>query len=294
MAEDLGTYYALTYQPAKADGRFHAVDVRAKRKDAQVLARPGYWAPLASEVRAMMARTPGRVPSSRRMLRRSAAITVWTGLTRGDGASIRLVLTWQARSRAARSVIVHARTEGGRPLFDGPLAPIGEEGDVPDSVRFDVPSGRIQVDLDVRSITGATVDSDERDIDVPDLSARKGPVILTPEIVRAGSARQYRSLISKRDASPAPSRVFTRGDRLLIRVPVWESTGAPVDVTAKVASQWGQAMREVDRAAPAGPGVPQFDLPLSWLAPGDYLLELVGKSATGEARERVAFTVARQ
>ena len=41
LAHDLESYYVLTYQPADADGRFHAVEVRAKRRNAQVRRAPG-------------------------------------------------------------------------------------------------------------------------------------------------------------------------------------------------------------------------------------------------------------
>jgi hypothetical protein len=35
----------------------------------------------------------------------------------------------------------------------------------------------------------------------------------------------------------------------------------------------------------------QFSLPLSWLAPGDYLLEVLGTNANGSVRQRIPFTV---
>jgi hypothetical protein len=293
MIQDLDASYSLTFQPANADGKFHTLDLRAKRRNAEVLARPGYWAPLASELRAAAERAATPPLLGRRTLHRSAVITTWTGLTSGDGGRMRLVLTWEPRLRDARSVVVHARTDAGTPLFDGPVAPIGEDGDLPDSVAFDVPPGRVQVDLEIRSTSGAALDSDQRDIDVPDLSKRKGPVILTPQIVRAASARQYRLLVNAENAPPAPARVFARGDRLLLRVPVWDASGAPVTVTVTIANQWGQKMRDVDRAG-STIATPQFDLPLAWLVPGEYLLELDAKSAGGEAKERLAFTVARQ
>ena len=37
--------------------------------------------------------------------------------------------------------------------------------------------------------------------------------------------------------------------------------------------------------------MPQFGLPLSWLVPGDYLIEVLGTNANGAVKERVAFRV---
>jgi hypothetical protein len=65
-----------------------------------------------------------------------------------------------------------------------------------------------------------------------------------------------------------------------------------VRVTAKVLNEWGQPMRDIDplEATPRD-GTSQFALPLSWLVPGDYLIEVLGTNANGAVRERVAFTV---
>jgi hypothetical protein len=40
-------------------------------------------------------------------------------------------------------------------------------------------------------------------------------------------------------------------------------------------------------------GVPQFELPLSWLAAGDYFLSLTAKNANGQAVERLDIKVNR-
>src|SRR6185436_11073588 len=45
LSHDLDAYYALSYQPAKADGRFHAVEIRVKRRGVLVHTPPGYWSP---------------------------------------------------------------------------------------------------------------------------------------------------------------------------------------------------------------------------------------------------------
>jgi hypothetical protein len=51
-------------------------------------------------------------------------------------------------------------------------------------------------------------------------------------------------------------------------------------------------MRDIDPAAGGNAiGMMQFVLPLNWLGPGQYLIELAGSNANGTVKERVAFTV---
>ena len=104
--------------------------------------------------------------------------------------------------------------------------------------------------------------------------------------------RDFRSAATDPDAAPSSVRTFARGDRLLIRVPAFDASGIAVQVTAKVLNEWGQPMRDID-ALDATPrdGMPQFSLPLSWLVPGDYLIEVMGTNANGAVKERVAFKV---
>jgi hypothetical protein len=51
-------------------------------------------------------------------------------------------------------------------------------------------------------------------------------------------------------------------------------------------------MRDID-ATDTVPrdGVTEFALPLSWLVPGQYQIELLGTNANGVVKERVAFRI---
>jgi VWFA-related protein len=298
LSHDLDAYYALTYQPAQADGRFHAVEVRALRRDVVVHTRPGYWSPLGSEWRAMLASSSTTMPAlSRRPLRRSNAIDTWVGIVRDTDGRARMVITWEPRSHgvsAPQVIALKARTTAGTALFDGRLGRVGSGSLVPsDSARFDVPTGRVEIDMTIYDAEGKAVDTDARDFDVPDLrSQQRGPVLLSPEVVRARTLRDFRSASTDPDAAPSSVRTFARGDRLLIRVPAFDASGTAVLVTAKVLNEWGQPMRDIDPLdATPRDGMPQFSLPLSWLVPGDYLIEVMGTNANGAVKERVAFKV---
>ncbi len=293
MAADLSSYYAVTLRAEKTDGRFHTLEVRAKARNVQVRSRPGYWAPLGTELRAS-ASTATAI--SRRGLRRSPAIDAWVGLLREPNGRARMVITWEPRARgvaAPEAVVVKARTPAGGALFEGRVARVGAGAAASDNARFDVPAGRVELDLAILDAQGKVIDTDVRDVDVPDFGSRRsGPVLLPPEVVRARTLPDFRSASTNPDAAPSSVRTFGRGDRLLIRVPAFDGSGTAVRVTARVLNDRGQRMREID-ATPEMPreGVTEFALPLSWLVPGEYLIELEAQNANGVAKERVTFRV---
>jgi hypothetical protein len=110
--------------------------------------------------------------------------------------------------------------------------------------------------------------------------------------VRARTLRDFNTATNNPDAAPSSVRTFTRADRLLIRVPAFDTSGTPVQVTAKILNAWGQSMRDIDAIGTTPrDGVAQFALPLSWLGPGQYQIELQGTNANGAVKERVSFRV---
>jgi VWFA-related protein len=296
LSRDLAAYYAITYRPEKADGRFHPIELRARRPNVAVRARPGYWAPLGGEWRALL--TAGSIaPMSRRALRRSTVIDTWIGLASDASGRARMVISWEPRAGTAgspRIVAITARTTAGADLFTGRVAPVqaGSRTEA-DSARFDVPTGRVELDMSILDMQGKVLDTEVRDFDVPDLhSQKRGPMLLFPEVVRARTLKDFQTAVADPDAAPSSARVFARGDRLLIRVPAYDSSGTAVQVSARVLNELGQPMRDIDSTGGAGPnGVAQFALPLSWLGPGQYLIELAGVNVNGAVKERVSFRV---
>ena len=296
LSRDLAAYYAITYRPEKADGRFHPIELRARRRNVEVRAKPGYWAPLGGEWRALMA-TASVPPISRRALHRSSIIDTWIGLASDAAGQARMVISWEPRAGTAlppRVVAIKARTAAGAELFTGRVAPVqaGTRTEA-DSARFDVPTGRVELDMSILDMQGKVLDTEVRDFEVPNLQSQKrGPVLLFPELVRARTLRDFQTAVADPVAAPSSARVFARGDRLLIRVPVYDSSGTAVQVSARVLNELGQPMRDLESAGGAGAnGVAQFALPLSWLGPGQYLIEVAGANANGTVKERVAFRV---
>jgi len=295
MKHDLETYYTLNYQPAKEDGRFHTLEVRTKRRGAVVHAATGVWTPLGSEWRTAISATSSSMSVSRRALRRSSLIDAWVGLMRDSNGAMQLVISWEPRTHgvsAPQTVAVTARTTAGATLFDGRLGQVGSTSKMtPDNARFGVSTGRVEIDMTIFDATGKNIDTDARDFDVPDLRRQKsGPVLLAPELVRARTLRDFQNATTNPDAAPASARTFARADRLLIRVPAFDISGTAVEVTAKVLNSMGQPIRDIDalQSTPRD-GIAQFGLPLSWLVPGEYQIELMAANTNGSVKQRITF-----
>jgi VWFA-related protein len=298
VSRDLEACYLLSYASSHSgEGRFYDVQVRTRVADAQVRMRSGYWAPLRIELASAADSRPAPPP---RMLKRSVLIDTWLGLVVGPEGTQQVVFTWEpavlrGRSRALSQpsiVAMRVTTKEGAVLFEGELRPPRSSlGPVRDQAAvFDADPGRIQLDLEVLAADGTSIDKAAHDVDVPDIN-RADPLILPPQVFRCASAREFREISENPYAAPVPSRQFRRTDRLFLRVPTHSKSGADVTLTARVVNRVGQVLREI-QPMKGGNGAPaQFDIPLSWLAPADYTIELTAKSAAGNAREVIRIRV---
>lgn len=293
IAHDTEAYYSLRCQMAPADGTLHPIDVRVKRAGASVRTRTVYWPDITDGTRALVSLPPASLAVPQRLLRRSELVDVWVGLRRDADGRGRMTVSWEPRARVSRSlgtVLVTARDMNGRTLFERPIAAVGGDKDV---AHVAVPGGRVELDLDIRDDAGTVVERSARDVDVPDLrsSAKPGPRLLPPEIVRARTPRPLQELAA--DATPTATRTFSRATRLLIRTPAFDPTGAAVDIRARLLNRTGRSLYDipvVDHATADRPA--QFALPLAGLAADRYSLEIVASSAHGTATTRVGFRVA--
>jgi hypothetical protein len=307
VSRDLDTYYVLSYTSTNAgDGRFYDVQVTSTRRDAQVRTRSGYWSPLAADSLTRRANDTPALPL--RGLKRSPLIDYWLGYTVGPDKQRRAIFTWSPSTLPVRAKVLgrpdvvqlKVSSPNGKSLFEGEVAAV--HGSTVSSARvdlavFDVPAGRIQLDMVILQADGTRIDFAAQDQDTPPLKG-VGPVILPPQLFRTSSAREFRETSVDPAAAPVPTREFRRTERLLIRVPAYAAGEVKVAVTLK--NRVGQSLRElVPMAAPAEgdpPAVaavtlPQFDLPLSWIAPGDYSLEIAATSEGGTVRELIRFRV---
>ena len=303
IARDLDAYYLLTYRSSHAnDGQRHAVEVRVKRRDAQVRARPGYWAPVADEA-SLPPSQPPVSPMRVRPLSQSPLIRPWFGMTRGPGGRTRVTFTWEPTGRKGGgrqridpdTVVLSATAVDGTLLFRGPVASVyagaSDGAKPPERAVFDAPPGRIDLDMTIQAADDSVIDSDAREVEVLDLSGAR-TAMGTPEVLRTRTAREFLAVSADPDAPPVVSREFSRAERLLIRVPAYGPGPVAPIVTARLLNSLGQPLHDVAAMpVPARDGVTQFDLPLAAFAIGEYSLELTATSAAGRVAEFIAFRV---
>jgi VWFA-related protein len=297
VSRDLDSYYVLTYRTtAKADGRFHNVQVTSTRKDARVRVRSGYWAPLPSELRTTSrVSTPPIVPM--RALKRSPLINSWIGMTLEPDGSRRIIFTWAPANVAAPNkplaraeiVSVKVTTLAGAVVFEGDVTAArgASISGRTDSATFVAPTGRLQFDFTISRADGTKLDVGAQDFDVP-LVRPGNPVILPPQLFRATSAREFRDISVDPSAAPMPGREFRRTDHMLLRVPAFDPAGGNVQVSAKLINRVGATLMQLSPMPPeAAVTLIQFELPLARFAPGEYSIEVAAESEAGTSRELI-------
>jgi VWFA-related protein len=329
IIRDSSAYYLIGYNStqAPADGKFHEIKVRVKRPGVQVRARKGYWALTAEETaRALAPPKPGLPKPVEEALAsverpgRAGVIRTWIGTSRGENGKTRVTFVWEPipkapgdRSRPAEEpsrVAVMAVGSDGAPYFRGrvpdvalasaapPAAAPGTSTATgraaaprpPSRVTFDARPGKMQLRLSVEGAGAQVIDSEVREITVPDLTAPQA-TLGTPGVFRARTTREFQQLKTDPDAVPVAAREFSRTDRLIIRVPAYAPGDTPPALIARLLNRAGQPMTDLT-AAPfaASKSDQQIELPLAGLAPGEYIIE-VKTTDEGDVKQLVGFRV---
>jgi VWFA-related protein len=324
ITRDSSAYYLIGYNSTQApsDGKFHEIKVRVKRPGIQVRARKGYWALNAEQTARALA--PPKAPAPKPVEAaitaatsrpsRASVVRTWIGTTRGENGKTRVTFVWEpivrppgernASEEPARVSLIAASPDGS-PYFRGKVEPGaatasasagtssaptaasqgGPKG--PGRVTFDVAPGKIQLRVSVEGAGAQVLDTEIREITVPDLTG--GQTLLgTPELFRARTVREFQQLKTEADPVPLATREFSRTDRLVVRIPAYGTSGAPA-LKVQLLNRSGSAMSALTPAAAPKEGEQQVDLPLAGLAPGEYVLEI--KAVDGDATELIGFRV---
>ncbi|HUK33682.1 MAG TPA: VWA domain-containing protein, partial [Vicinamibacterales bacterium] len=323
IVRDVSAYYLLGYNSSqtKADGKFHEIKVRVKRPGVQLRARKGYWALTHDEMALSTATPKAAAPpavtaalanvSSSSAASRSRSIRTWVGTSRGENGKTRVTLVWEPMPRRpgdppmpdnqqpARVAVMAVGNEG-TPYFRGRVPDValasragaseaGSAAKGPSQVSFDAPPGTMQLRLSVEGASAGVIDSEIRDVVVPDLT-KTTTTLGTPAVYRARTPRELQQMKADPQSVPATAREFSRTDRIFVRVPVY-GAGAP-SLSVHLLNRGGQAMSEVPVTAPVGPATESIiDVPVASLAPGEYILEIKASGEGGEAKELVGFRV---
>jgi hypothetical protein len=97
------------------------------------------------------------------------------------------------------------RVPDATPGSTGPAA--AAAASTPARVTFEANPGKLQLRLSVEGSSAQVLDTETREIAVPDLTASE-VVLGTPQVLRARTARDYQQIKSDPDAVPFPSASF--------------------------------------------------------------------------------------
>jgi VWFA-related protein len=293
IIRDASAYYLVGYNSTQAptDGKFHSIRVRVKRPGVQVRHRQGYWAYSAEDVkRAVAGPKPGPPAEISKALAAIAPMTnrryirTWIGNDKGADGQTRVTLLWEplpptpgVKRDEPRRVTVLATSAAGDIVYRGrvpsELAAPGNGG----IIRFEAPPGKLGLRLTIEGDGTGTLDTEDRDLVIPDLSAPE-VIFSTPKVWFARNAREFTQLASATPPAPTAVREFRRTDRLLIRLDAYAPASAPTKVTAQLLNQQGGKMTDIPVTAPTEGQTYSIDMPLASFAPGQYLLEITGTS----------------
>ncbi|MBM3770522.1 MAG: VWA domain-containing protein [Acidimicrobiia bacterium] len=313
IMKDSSAYYLLGYTSTirATDGKFHEIKVRVKRPGVQVRARKGYWALTSADVKIATAppkpELPKAVESALSSItagpKSSRVVRTWIGTERGENGKTRVTFVWEPmpktpgeRARPGDSparVALTALGENGGPVYrgrvpegspaSGAAAPAGSR------VSFEVPPGKIQLRIAVEGTEADTLDSEIRELSIPDLTTPETK-FGTPQVFRARNVREAQQARNDPNAVPTGLREFSRTDRVLVKVAAYGPGTVPPTMTARVLNRTGAPMNDL-AVTPAAPSVGVIDMPLAGFAVGEYVIEITASGPGGDAKELIGFRV---
>ena len=145
--------------------------------------------------------------------------------------------------------------------------------------------------ITVEGASGGTLDSEIRDIEVPDFTTPQ-VTLSTPRLYRARTLPELRSITADANAVPAAGREFSRTERVLIRFSAYAPGTERAEATAVLLNRGGTKITDVPVTVSAIAGTThEITLSLATVPAGEYLVEVTAKSATGEAKTLIPFRV---
>ena len=300
---DASAYYLLGYAPSRefADGRFHRIDVKVKRKGMRVFARRGYWAPTAKEATPDVPSAPpepGLADALSALANPKAVrpVAVWVGASRGTAEHTRLAVTWEAATarepkRAMRVILERLNGRGTSAIVEEKhvLGASPGRGDPAIAILDAAAGGALSLRFTAESGDGVVLDQWEQTVEVP--SFEGGALALsTPRFLRARSAFEAQAMRAGNDPPPAASREFRPTDRVMVEVECYAPGEEAAIVSARLLNGKGEPLADLIVPPPVE-GKTRLVLPLSSLAPSTYVLRLDARSGDRDVQQRSAFRV---
>ena len=303
---ETSAYYVLGYTPTRAtdDGKYHKINVKVRRPGVRVNARQGYWAPSTKEMEAAIAAAaktlPPEVASAQEALRTAEPgrrpVEIWVGLSRGADSRPRLAVTWDLPDIARPLPITKLDVEvvlakGGTPVEPARTltAGAGEKAERPVEI-FTVAPGEYLLKYTARTADNSVADRWAQPLTVPDFAA--APVSLaTPTFYRSRSLAEFRTIRAARNPVPTVVRQFGRTERVLVDVECYAGgTGDTPKLEVHVTTRDGHELTALPVPDLVN-GRARFELPVSSLGQGMYLLRIRAKLGSAETELLTAFRV---
>ena len=222
------------------------------------------------------------------------AVSVWTGVAKGDGDRTRLSFTWeatpgQATDKPAR-LEIQPLDETGNPSM--PLQVIGgSPGELPLIAHFHLTPGRHRIRFTVLAANGDVLDRWVNTPTVPDLS-KETLMLATPRFLRARNMVELRAIEANPQASPTASTRFGPTDRVLVELELRAPEGPEPQLKIDLLNGQGGVLRTLDAPVLAG-GRGRMTLPVASLANSTYVLKIEATAGEQTTQQWVAFRVAR-
>lgn len=320
ICEENRHYYLLGYQPSnrRTDGRFRKVEVRVNRPHVTLRTRNGYYEPRNAKSNSQAAAaTPvvtsalqGVLPMADLPLQMTAASFAGRSGKRADVAIVVGVREpMPAGSTATTSdveVAAHAYNTGWRlRASEGFTVRLGVKSAPGQPVHYALMSrlalepGRYQLRVAIQSSLAGRRGSVYCDLTVPDftkpqLSGSEVVLDVRPPAVSAPVAALSKML----SFDPSVRRDFGSGDEVAAFLRIYQrgrKTALPMQVTTRVLDRDGNSLWSSaedigrERFADAGEADYRVELPISTLAPGQYLLEIAAADGRSTVRRGLRF-----
>lgn len=298
MVVDTSAYYLLGYTSSEAprDGKFHEIKVSVKRKGVDLRFRKGYWAMTPDDIARATGPAKPSLPAdvadalaSTAVPERGHPVRTWIGFDRADDGRSMVTLVWEvapntAKGDAPDQLSVMANFVTGDLLYRGKVTRDPQALVASGRVTFASKPGAVRLRLSAETASGTLIDSEEREILVPDYT-KVGPTVTPPEVFRAQNARELQVLRQSATALPTTAREFARTEQLLLRFHAYGPGGTPPAITIRLLNSLGDPMSTFPAPERKADGTYDVPFSLGGLVTGTYMIEI--ESATSDLKSRV-------
>lgn len=294
LARDLSSYYLLGYYSTNRefDGRYRRIEVRLREPDAAVSARRGYVAPTPE---ALAATDAARASAEAGAAGRASLEEALADLARLDAAEELFVDVYAVGGEII--ALAEAMPEAiGRYLNGGAVAQMvvtAAGGETLAEDRHPFPDGRPASLYRVTAPPGVG----GRWRVIFRVQGDLGPLAKTIDVVPEPDAPLAARMVFRATPAarsplwPAPSRLFTRRERLHVE---WTVPGSLDAREARLLGRAGDALAvpvQLTETTADGRAILAADLRLAPLAPGDYVIEVTATAAGVTMTDLVAIRV---